>query len=131
MILASDPSLENFRESTQSWHYLLYRMFLFFTNLWAHLQIFLKKAFIAYYLSKEKMEPNLLSLTPTFQKHIHTVSYYEKGKRMIASWQQMRFILESSVMVVLMESEFTLFFFNPWEHVFLLLTQSTLNSVSS
>jgi len=55
-------------------------MFLFFTNLWAHLQIFLKKAFIAYYLSKEKMEPNLLSLTPTFQKHIHTVSYYEKGK---------------------------------------------------
>lgn len=85
-------------------------MFLFFTNLWAHLQIFLKKAFIAYYLSKEKMEPNLLSLTPTFQKHIHTVSYYEKGKRMIASWQQMRFVLESSVMVVLMESEFTLFF---------------------
>ena len=66
-----------------------------------------------------------------FQKHIHTVSYYEKGKRMIASWQQMRFVLESSVMVVLMESEFTLFFFNPWEHVFLLLTQSTLNSVSS
>ena len=77
------------------------------------------------------MEPNLLSLTPTFQKHIHTVSYYEKGKRMIASWQQMRFVLESSVMVVLMESEFTLFFFNPWEHVFLLLTQSTVNSVRS
>ena len=55
-------------------------MFLFFTNLWAHLQIFLKKAFMAYYLSKKKMELNLLSLTPTFQRHIHTVSYYEKGK---------------------------------------------------
>lgn len=39
---------------------------------------------------------------------------------MIASWQQRRFVLESSVMVVLMESEFTLFFFfNPWEHFFL------------
>lgn len=41
-------------------------MFSFFTNLWAHLQMFLKKAFIAYYLLKEEWKPNLLSLTPTF-----------------------------------------------------------------
>lgn len=99
---------------------LPHQMFSVFINLWAHLQILLKKAFIADYLPKEKWKPNLLSLTPIFKKYIPRASDCKSGKEWSLAGNRSNCFELPCYDYVVMESEVLLFSY-PWEHFFFAL----------
>lgn len=92
-------------------------MFLVFTNLWARLQIFLKKAFIAYYQPKEKNGNQTCFHSHLPFKNIFMQFLTMKMERNDCQLATDEVVLEFSVMVVSVESEVPLFSY-PREHFF-------------